>query len=123
MTRLETQVLNFFAGVQILIGIWMISNPYNNENVIRVFEIYSPMWLLGVIFILGGIYCLWRKKHFWLYVLLVSIPLTFFGLVYLQVALAYTVFTSNVIIFNALGFYSAIFAGQVFSKDKLLAKI
>lgn len=119
MTRLEKQTLNFFCFLEILLGVWMISSPLSNENVIRIFEIYSPMWILGIIYIIGGSFNLWkREKYFWFYVLLVSVPLVFFGLVYLQVSLTLFAFTSNVIIFNAVGLYSAIYAGQSFSKER-----
>lgn len=119
MTKLEEQVLNSFCILEIILGIWMVSSPINTENIIRILELYSPLWILGVIFIIGGCIKLFtRKKYISLYVALVSIPLTFFGLIWLQFVLTYNVFTINVIVFNFLGLYSAIYAGQVFPKFK-----
>lgn len=124
MSQLEKQVLNFFCILEIALGLWMIISPLGNENVIRVIELYSPLWLLGIIFILGGAISLFsKKKYFWLYVLLVSVPLSFFGLVFVQVTTKLGIFTSSVIVYNFIGIYSAAYAGQVYKKQAVVEKI
>lgn len=117
MTKLEEQVLNFFCILEISLGFWMISSPLGNADVIHVVELYSPLWLLGVIFVLGGFSKLLSKKNYlWAYILLVSVPLTFFGLLSAQIVLTTNVLNSYVIVFNLIGIYSAVYAGQVYKK-------
>jgi len=98
---------------------WMILSSASSANFIRITNIYSPLWVLSLIFILGGLTNIVLKlKYFWLYVLLVSTPLIFLGFVFLQVAITADVFSSNVILCNFVGVYSAIRAGQIFKRRK-----
>lgn len=119
MTDREKEVLNFFALVELLTGIWMLSSSINNQNFIRVISIYSPIWILGLIFILGGTVVLVTQKRFLLqFIILVSTPLTFLGLVYLQVVYTNPTYWGACIITLLSGIYSAIYAGKIFPKAK-----
>ena len=112
-------VLDFFAGIELLLGIWMVSPTINNVNFIRVIHIYSPLWILGVIFIIGGVFQLAVKQQsFWRFVILTSTPLTFFGLVYLQVVSIIPSFWGATIVTLMAGIFSAVYAGKIFSKVK-----
>lgn len=118
--RVEKQTLNFYAILVIILGIWMAFSPYNSKNfVVVVQDVYSPLWILSTLFILGGaINVLLQNRFFWLYVLLVSTPLVFFGLVFLQVSIIADAFAPTVIFSLLIGLYSAIRAGQIFQRRK-----
>lgn len=122
--KIETQTLDFYAVLVIALGIWMAFSPYNSENFIRVANIYSPLWILTVLFTFGGVLnILIKHRYFWVYVLLVSTPLVFLGLVFLQVSLLANVFAPTVIFCIFTGFYSAIRAGQIFQRRRIVSNV
>lgn len=119
--KIETQTLNFYALVEIALGVWMAFSPYNSKNfVLVVSDIYSPLWILSFLFIiLGLLNILLNHRYFWLYVLTVSTPLIFLGIVFLQVSIVANAFAPVVILCNMIGIYSAVRAGQIFRRKKI----
>lgn len=120
MSKVEIEVLKVFALIELLTGIWMISSSINNYNVIRVLRIYSPLWLLGVIFVIGGtVELVAAKNNLWRYILLVSTPITFLGLVYVQIVYTNPTYWGACIITLIVGIYAGIYAGKVFPNPKV----
>lgn len=121
MTKQENMVLYYFAHMEILWGLWVISGYYNNLPSILAIAKNFPfeIWTVGVFLIIGGlINIIFPHDNMWRYVLLVCLPLTFLGLLFSQRVLESPALWGTFAVITSKGIFSTVYSAQLFGRIK-----
>ena len=116
MTDKAKSVLYFFSYLEILWGIWVIAGFYNNLPFAQSLNkaIY-PISTFGFMLVVLGIISLFLgRKDIWYFVILVSTPITFLGLLFIQRMLDNPSIWGNFATITSTGIFSAMYAGRLF---------
>lgn len=119
MSKEERFVLYFLCFLEFVWGLWLVVSVINQREFIISISFSRPntMMLLGMMMMGGAMVSLFlTHRSIVIFIVLVTIPTTFLGLLFLQKIFANPPVWQNFVIITSVGIFGAIYAGTVFGK-------
>jgi len=123
MTREERMVLNYLSHIVMVWGIWLIYGIVVHLQSVVSIGNPTAIIFLGSLFILFAFIALSTgQKYFWGFIILISVPLMFLGLLFVQRAINSPppVNWSAPVVLLSMGLFSIVYSAQIYGRGPFI---